>query len=478
MQGQVAQIFRLFPGATRLLSLLVLVAFFFAEAPLFAATLYWDTNGSTLGATTATGTWINAGTTWSTDSTGLSAIGSTTTSILDSLVVSAGTEVTGTSSITISGAQAANSLTFNNGTVTLAGTAGNSLTLGSGGLTMNSTLNGTLTFNSTLTSVILSGSQAWTNFSTRALSLSSATAVSGNATAGNTNLWTLGGPGTGAATIAGTISDGLNGGRLSLLKTGSTTLTLTGSNAYTGDTTIREGGISLTFAAAGTDGVNRISSSTALILGDATPGTGAWTRPNLTATGSAGQNNAQTFASTTVFSARNAVITAGTAATGSMTINLGTITAGSYATLNLTNPNTSSGTISAGDILTPTGTLTAGSVNASGMLGTWLTTGTSGTQGTDWVARSGTSLVPYTGYTVYAGSGNITSGGTQNLTVTTGTVSASITTPAGTTDVNTIRLTGTATTTLALGGTLRLGGNPETWGGWRDILVGLGSGWG
>ena len=402
--ARVQELFRLFPGATRFLSLLVLVAFFFAEAPLFAASLYWDINGGTSGSsgsTVVSGTWNASNAFWNTDSTGAS--GGTFTAVTsssDDLFFSAGTNGTGTSIITLSGAQSANSLTFNYGTITLAGTLTPSLTLGVGGLTMASTLGGALLFGSTLTSVVLAGSQSWTNYSSQALTLSSSTAISGNGTAGTTYVWTIGGPGSGIPTISGVISNGTSGGTLAFTKAGPATLTLnpTSVNAYTGATTIRQGALALSFGSLGVNASDLINANSALVLGDSIAGTGGWTHPTLTVTGSTAQTNSQTFASTTVFSARNAQITAGTQSPGTVTINLGTITAGSYATLNLTNPNTASGTITAGNIITPSGTLTAGSVNASGMLGTWLTTGTSGTQGTDWVTRSGTSPGPETGY--------------------------------------------------------------------------------
>jgi autotransporter-associated beta strand protein len=442
--------FRAFPLLARFVAALVLVSLVLTGTPVQAASLFWDTNGTAAGSNDSTSGLWGVSNFWNTDSTGANG-GSfqSTTSSADDLFISAASNATGANTISISGNRAANSLTFNNGTVTLAGVAAHSLTLGSGGLTMNSSLDGTLSFNSTLTSVILSGSQAWTNFSTRALSLSSATAVRGNATAGNTNVWTIGGPGTGAATVAGTISDGLNGGRLALLKTGSTTLTLTGTNTYTGDTTIRQGGIALTFASAGTDGVNRISSSSTLRLGDASvgPGLWTWTRPTLTATGTAGQANSQTFNGTFIYSGRNAQVTAGTAATGSMTIDLGAITAGSYATLNLTAP-LSSGTIRASN-----------SNNATGIIGTWFTTGVSGTQGTDWAMNDGTGkIVAYTGSTLLTGT-LITSGSNHLLidSTTTALNSGTVTTGAGTTDVNTIRITDPAFRRIALGGTLRLG---------------------
>lgn len=89
--------------------------------PLEAANLYWDINGTTIGAGGAapSGTWDGTATNWSGDSTG----NSTTAAWINgsAAVFSAGTEATGSYTITLSGAQTASGLTFEEGTATLSG---------------------------------------------------------------------------------------------------------------------------------------------------------------------------------------------------------------------------------------------------------------------------------------------------------------------------------------------------------------------
>lgn len=95
------------------------------------STLYWDTNGTTDGSGAATGTWGTSNF-WNTDSTGgAGGAFQTSTTSLDNLFISAGTNAATTTAgtITVSGAQAANAITLqSNSAVTLSG--GTSITLG------------------------------------------------------------------------------------------------------------------------------------------------------------------------------------------------------------------------------------------------------------------------------------------------------------------------------------------------------------
>ena len=84
-----------------------------------AATLYWDSNSTTAGAgTTPSGTW-GVSTFWSTDSTGNSATANTTTTVLDTLTFSAGTDGIGSPTVTVSGTQNAQTLSIEEGTFTV-----------------------------------------------------------------------------------------------------------------------------------------------------------------------------------------------------------------------------------------------------------------------------------------------------------------------------------------------------------------------
>ncbi|MEI6713394.1 MAG: autotransporter-associated beta strand repeat-containing protein, partial [Verrucomicrobiota bacterium] len=452
--------FRCYPRLNQWLVYLMLIGLVFSDVSLYATTLYWDVNGTTTGATgngIVTGTWLTGGGSWNTDSTGLN--GGTfqlSTTSSDDLIFSAGINATGTSTITTSGSQFARSLSFNYGSNTN-GTGmlglGGSLTLGGGGVTAARTMTGATVINGN-GSLFLSGSQTWTNYSASGYGLYvwSGAKPLGTASTGSTDTFTFNLIGGGNSTIFAPIGNGLNGGTLAFTKAGSSTLTLepqsAGPSTYTGATTIREGTLTPSFNQYGGNASNVISSSSALNLGDGVAGTGRWNHPTLSVTGSAGQSNTQSFASTTIYPGANAQVTAGTQGIG-MLIDLATITRGVNSTLNLTNPSASIGTLRASN-----------TNNATGIIGTWLTTGTSGTQGSDWVTKSGANLVPYTAYDGYAGSGTLAVSGLNNVTITTGTLTAGTVTSASglTTDVNTFRFTGTAATTLTLtGGTLRLG---------------------
>lgn len=147
-----------------------------------AATLYWDTNGSTPGAgATANGTWdVGVTANWTTDSTGAST--PTTFTAADTVIFSAGTDVA-TASITLSGAPTAQAITFEEGAYTLTGN---------------------LSINSSVT--VATG----------------ATASFGGITTINNNA---------AFVIDGTLNTNINGGGKTLTKTGAGTLTLSDSNS-------------------------------------------------------------------------------------------------------------------------------------------------------------------------------------------------------------------------------------------------------
>ncbi|WAC18563.1 autotransporter-associated beta strand repeat-containing protein [Luteolibacter sp. SL250] len=95
--------------------------------------LYWDIDGATAGGSggsTAVGNW-GTSTFWSDSAAGSSATLTATTTNINDLHFSAGTDVTGASTVTVTGTQSANMLIFEEGAVTLSG--GTSITLGGGG---------------------------------------------------------------------------------------------------------------------------------------------------------------------------------------------------------------------------------------------------------------------------------------------------------------------------------------------------------
>ena len=93
-------------------------------APLRAATVYWDINGTTAGASnaqSAAGTWDGANTFFNSDSTGGSGGTVAAWTPGDILALGAGGTATGNYTITVSGTQQIGGLIFEEGQVTLAG---------------------------------------------------------------------------------------------------------------------------------------------------------------------------------------------------------------------------------------------------------------------------------------------------------------------------------------------------------------------
>lgn len=121
-----------------------------AAAPLAsAATVYWDANAATAGSGNLGGTW-DAGTNWSTDSTG--SIATQAWANNDSVVIAAGTDGVGGFTITLAGTVATPSIlveeagakTISGGTITLGGGTLDTAAAGSGNVfTVSSVLAGT-----------------------------------------------------------------------------------------------------------------------------------------------------------------------------------------------------------------------------------------------------------------------------------------------------------------------------------------------
>jgi autotransporter-associated beta strand protein len=119
--------------------------------PLHSATVYWDMNGTTAGASSnglATGTWDASNTFFNTDSTGTNGGSIAAWANGDSLVFGAGTNATQAYTVTVSGTQGIGGLTFEEGLVTLTGgtlqmTANSDFNVASGlTSTINSTIDG------------------------------------------------------------------------------------------------------------------------------------------------------------------------------------------------------------------------------------------------------------------------------------------------------------------------------------------------
>lgn len=137
-------------SALKLLSVIALCVL--TQSP--AATLYWDTNGSTAGAgTTPSGTWAASGTTFSASAAGTSSISATTTTLKDDLYFSAGTDAAGPYAVTLTNTQNARLLIIEEGTPTFTGGT-LSLAASSGGITVNAGTGATVSSN-----ITISGSQ-------------------------------------------------------------------------------------------------------------------------------------------------------------------------------------------------------------------------------------------------------------------------------------------------------------------------------
>jgi len=186
---------------------------------------------------------------------------------------------------------------------------------------------------------------------------------------------------------------GNNGGSGGLTKLSFGNMVLSGINTYTGPTSIKNGGLTLNFAAAGAPLTNIISSNSHLTLGGANAGLGGDSFASLTMSGAAGVNNVQTFNGTTIDIGLNRIIATRGAAPGTATLNLGALTHNVGSHLAFSLPTSNSGVI---NTTTP---------STNGILGGWAVVGTGTVQrgimaGTSWasVDASG-NIVPYTAYT-------------------------------------------------------------------------------
>ena len=266
------------PAGCRLAFALGVIAVLQPAVPrVAAASLYWDTNGATAGAgSSPSGTWSGTAADWTTKSAGnIATVGWTSG---DTAVFSAGTDATGSFTVNVVGTQTLAGLTVQDGSPTLAGgtlsfsgsapainvAAGSTATLnslidsstgfvkkGDGTLIVGNTSNaytgatkvnaGTLQLGA---ANVLPGDTALTVASgaTFDLSWGNSQTVGSIAGAGTidirSNTLTVGSDNS-STTFSGTITDG--GAYGTLVKTGTGTLTLSGSNTYSGLTNITAG---------------------------------------------------------------------------------------------------------------------------------------------------------------------------------------------------------------------------------------------
>ncbi len=196
--------------------------------------------------------------------------------------------------------------------------------------------------------------------------------LSGRITNG-TNLLTVGG-------VANTVISGpILGGTGGLTKDGSGILTLTGSNLYTGTTTISAGGLVLDFSQPGAP-LNNIINNTALAMGYNVLGTNA----SLLVIGQGAGVTTQSFNGVTLNPGNNSIVASNFNGGGTTVLRLGTVTrATGGGLLDLTLPGGN------GRITTTSATNTVGIFDA------WVTVNKQ-----DWAALNGTSFTAFTNYTL------------------------------------------------------------------------------
>jgi len=275
-----------------------------------AVTYYWDTDGTTPGFGTASGTW-GTNNFWNTDSTGgAGGVFVTNTGLAnggDTVNFGTASAGLGTGTITVFGSQGFNGMTFGSasGAITI---SGGTLGIGMGGPTttitvnnLSNTISSSLSADASLTksgtgTLILSG----TNYFTGATTISAGTLQLDNALAAQYSTVTVSsanglkfGTSIGTFTIGGlsgaqtfaltdtapvaitlqvgnnntntTYTGAMSGTGGNLVKIGTGTLTLQGANTYTGATTIHGGTLTLSGASgtlANTSGVTVNSGST------------------------------------------------------------------------------------------------------------------------------------------------------------------------------------------------------------------------
>ncbi len=274
-----------FPLATAIVVLL-------SASSAQAATLYWDTNGTgTAGSGAATGTW-GTSVFWTTDSTGAnvgSPVLTATTINADDLFFSAGTNGT-TGTVTVNGTQSAHSITFDDAVaITLSG--GTAINLGSATVGSGLSFTGNAA-NTISTGIILNSAATAVAISNSTASLQTIGTITGSATTG-TQVLTVGSSSSGGITL-NSIGDGAAGGNVALTvnNSGAGFVTLSGTNTYTGTTTISAG--TLQISSAVTNGSSILStngitlSQGATLLFNATAGGAQSIAAPITLSGGAG----------------------------------------------------------------------------------------------------------------------------------------------------------------------------------------------
>ena len=432
---------------------------------LSATPLYWDGNGITAGAGNTTALlnkiW-GTDSMWNSDAAGVTNTFTSTTTSADDLFFVAGPSATSGNvafNPTVTGTQAANSITFQNqGALTLSG--GTAINLGAGGLVgaqfaYGSTARGAVTISSP---IALQATQSWINNGTAAMTVSGAVSGTGdltiqNTAAGtfaistgginNTGTITNSGSGGGTTTISGVVGAAVTG----IIQNSATSqLILSGANTFTTGLTIKMGTV-----------VANVSNATT-VSGAAGPSTSAITL------GSSTGGSASLLANS--FTVSNA-INLGTSSAGTLTLgNNAGATAAVFSgaiglngnNLTITSGGTGSTTVSGG--ITGTGNLTI--TNATTTATTTLSTTAINNAGTITNNGAGTG-----GTTISSALGVAVTNVTQNSATSALTLSGTNTNFNGTTTLT--------AGTLKLGSATALGGNGSTTGAGGALSIAAGT---
>jgi autotransporter-associated beta strand protein len=216
------------------------------------------------------------------------------------------------------------------------------------------------------------------------------------------------------------------GGTATLTKNGAGTWVLTGSNTYTGATTVNAGTLTLDYSSNNT---GKLSDTAVLTLAGGTLQL-------------AGGTHTEGVASTTLAAGTGSTVTR---SSGTAVLAMNTITPGTGAVVNFAADNIA----------------TTDNLNANGILGTWATVG-----GANWAANSTDAddglIVAYTGYTDVAAQGpgsTIADGATTNLRILNDGTSGSIELGASATTINSLLQSNAsvAATVNTVGNTLAVG---------------------
>jgi fibronectin-binding autotransporter adhesin len=401
-----------------------------------AVSLYWDLNGAAANtAVPVTGTWDGINVFWNTASTGTGGTPQATTTNADDLTFSSGATYT-TGTITLAGAQVANSISFNQN-IAVALSSGTSLTIGGGGTNPGIyVLSGDNAANTISTPLILGAGATIQTAGTDVLTISggvsgafdlalknnstNAAGITLSTSVNNGGLITNSGAGTGGSIISAVIGP-LVTGVIQNSSTSSLTLNGAAANAYTGATTVSSGTLAVDFSnfAGATDLIN---SGSALTLGSGILSVKGYAN--------AGTNTSQSFASTTLNAGAAAILVTQNGGAGTL-VKLGAIT----RTSGVVDFRTSAG------VLSPTnGVTTTNAAANNGIIGAWATAD----NGADWATTIGGgpyNIVAYTGYTTLSGANpTIASNATTNYRVSSASTGGTSMAATGTTDIYTLRI--------------------------------------